>query len=284
MGYKRRNINLDIREDNFKPIFSKESLTYYRDEKEGYATFSSSYLPHLREVVINPLANYILSICDGNRSIRDICGHLSEHYPKVEYEKICADVGNILFQYSRMGILSWKEGYPFMNKHEVEINERYKIVSVDETQIRQLRDFIKEKHGNEINYCNPYSSFGSYDELKLRSDLFSYTEEYFFLLKDNEIVGLISYVIPINYISTASNIGLVICNNDDLSNIIKYSIELLKELSIKKLTKIIFFGEDNIKTVNLFDEILKESGYKKEAVLEKEIDNLDIFRMCNLIV
>lgn len=278
MSYVKRIVNINVEENRSKPIFKKEYLEFYRLEKAGYITIISKKHPEIREIMINPIGNYILSQCNGENYIKDICKNLYNNYANIKYQKICDDVCNILFQYDKIGIISWKGDNPFMANYKRIIDENRIVINVNENQINELFEFIKQEHNNMIEYCIPYKDKNSYDELKLRNDLFSYSEEYFFLKKNNKISGVISFIIPLENITTVSRIGIIICNKEDLKDILKYSMEILKDICIKELTKIVYIEKENELSINGITDIIKEVGYTKESYLVKEINDINLIR------
>lgn len=70
------------------PIFKRENLLYFREEKDGYFTIISKKHPETRELIINSTAFKILELADGNRTINEIINDFEENlamYTEVYY-------------------------------------------------------------------------------------------------------------------------------------------------------------------------------------------------------
>lgn len=118
-----------------KPFFNKESLSYYREEKENHITIVSKKHPETNELVINPTARSILELCNGERELADITGLMAEMYDApidVLNKDVCVTLSNL----SKLGIIDWKEGEdPFMIRNEKKLSDGYEAVIAVEADI-----------------------------------------------------------------------------------------------------------------------------------------------------
>lgn len=127
------------------PVFKRENLLYFREEKEGYFTIISKMHPETRELIINSTAMKILELADGNRTINEIINEFQQKYNDVSKDIIKKDVLKTLSSFTRLGIVEWINENPFLYKYEEPINENYSMHIAQEDDIREIESFIKSK-------------------------------------------------------------------------------------------------------------------------------------------
>ncbi len=267
-----------------RPIFKISSLSYYRDEKEGYATLVSEKHPELREMVINPTAKDILDLCDGSRGIKEICRKMSENYRGVSENVISKDVSKILGSYSRMGIISWEGGDPFVKRFEENFGNGLQIMIAQEEDITDLMTFMevsRTKDSKDLQdflcYQNPFSSEKEYCEVAMRQKLFAFTEDFFLLKKDNLLAGLLSISIPVTTKATSTSLGIIYAPESFFAGLVAYSIRHLPRICIiDGITKIKFFGITARQMDGKISEYLTKTGFLREGIMRSEIKNKDV--------
>jgi len=259
------------------PVFKRENLLYFREEKEGYFTIISKMHPETRELIINSTAMKILELADGNRTINEIINEFQQKYNDVSKDIIKKDVLKTLSSFTRLGIVEWINENPFLFIYEEPINENYSMYIAQENDIRELENFLKVNLDNKkiennfIIYKNPVILSGEYSELSLRQKLFSYNEEFFLLKNKNEIEGLLSISLPIFYNIYESVIKLIITPINFFKDLLRYSINYLPFLVIRDITKISVYESNYEILNNTLKDLLINEGFKKEGELKNEL-------------
>ncbi len=269
--------------DNAVPIFSKDYLLYFRDEKEGYMTLISKEHPETMELIINPTSKQILELCNGKRTISDIYKTFEKWYPQVSKKKLHMDIIKALSNFSRLGIIKWEGKNPFVNEMREEIdNNIYMLVGYEE-HFSLIMNFLnsfgipQQKYNiahNYYFYLNPLSIPNhEYRDVAIRQKLFSYSEEFFLIRRKDKTIGLITVSVPIYQKgkSKAGVINLIVVEkkNKILDYAFDYILRIFPIFSIVQPTKIKIFLEKED------DEIiahLKEKGFKLEGKVKNEID------------
>jgi len=270
------------------PVFSKDNLMYFRDEKEGYMTLISKEHPETMELIINPTSKEILEFCDGNRTISDIYKAFEEGYPDVSKKRLQLDINKTLSTYSRLGIIKWKGKNPFINEMREEIGGDFSISVGYEEHLPVIMDFLNSFgiHEQEYNipddfyfYLNPILLPNQeYKDVVIRQKLFSFSEEFFILREKNKLLGLITMGVPIiqQGKTKAGVINLIVIKKEDeiFKNLLEYILRIFPMFSIVEPTKIKFFSEKKDKDIISH---LKENGFVLEGTLKNEIGfNRDI--------
>lgn len=97
------------------PQLEDKKLVYYRRESTENITF---YIANgkTQELSMNGEAWEILKLCNGKRSVGEICRIFSSRYNHIDPSiNLARDVADILFMFDKLGALSWNEGgSPFM--------------------------------------------------------------------------------------------------------------------------------------------------------------------------
>lgn len=269
------------------PIFSKSNLEYYRDEKEGYATIIPKKHPETRETIINPTARFILELCNGNMNVNGIRNYMAQLYGNIPENTLMLDLINTLFNFSRLGVIEWKEGgNPLVFRFEKEIENGFRIVVAQEDDIMEILDFLNKSFTKDtveeegfICYINPFKSITDYNEIALRQQLFAFEEEYFLLKNGGVIEGLMSVVLPAGSKSSSASIGLMFLPVFALPGLLSFCAEILPSISVKNLTKIRF----SARLGNSMDEgictHLTSYGFNDEGISRKEIGTMDIINL-----
>jgi len=258
-------------------LFSKDNLKYFREEKNEYITVMSKEHPESKELIINPTAKEILYLCNGKRSYSEIVEIMLNKYD-VKRKILENDIRKTLLFYSNLKIIEWLEGEnPFIMNHCKVLSEKEELTAklAHESDIRKILDFL-QNYKETLNYYSPYINEGDYSELVLRSKLFSFSEEFFILEKKGVIQGCLGIQMPINQSFTAAAINIILCPENELEHLLKYSISILSKTSVCPITKIRFIARNENSKDDLIANIVIKCGFIYEGFFRKEIGDLDI--------
>ncbi len=242
------------------------------------------------ELVVNRTGREIILLCDGTRTLQEIVDEMKIRYPKVEEKVLKNDIYKCLANFSRLCIIEWRNGNnPFLYCKEEPINSHISLRIGQEDDLRNILTFIETVNSsafpreNYFIYISPFYTPKEYGEVALRQKLFSFIEEFFLLLKDGEIFGLLSIEIPSLPNNRAAKIKLIACPRDYFLNLLKYSEDNFPFLSVRDITKIRIYellGEPHFGELR---EVLLKNHYKEEGVLLDEFgfgQNARIYAKC----
>lgn len=264
------------------PIFSKENLSYYRDEKDGFATFIPKAHPETMEMIINPTSKEILDLCDSQKSVADIIKVFQGEYPTVPLEQLKVDIVKTLSSYSAMGVITWKSLNPFHNLIREDKKDGYYITVGYESHLPRVLDFLQVVGllNNTVNrdtyyyYCNPdLIPKQEYCETGLKQKLFGFAENLFVLWKDDKIEGL--FTIGIEVLGKKDRrpgaVYLIIIKKEDnfIDMMLEYSLRIFPYMTYLYPTKVKFISA--VKDNEIIGK-LKQAGFLFEYSLKNEFD------------
>jgi hypothetical protein len=267
--------------ENQIPILKEENILYKREEYEGHLTIIPKYHPETRELVINQTGTQILKFCNGLRDLEEIEKDMLNLYPQVSTDILKRDVLSTVAKFSRLGILEWKGENPFLDGKEEPISDQFSMVIGQETDIQRIENFINtsgifsdEKNTDSMTlykYHDPYINKLEYIEANLRLKLFNYFEEFFMLVENNEICGIIS-LNPSLIGSTAAIFRMVIVPVDHFIHLINYAETNIQYISVTPtpITKSKILEDTRHVLNNKMKKDLFEQGYKIEGELKNE--------------
>lgn len=274
-------LNLEYTDDIYvksKPIFNKKQIFFMRDEKKDFTSIILKKYAFLNDLLIDPLAHKILNLCDGTKSIEDICSEISQLYINIDKDIIYKDLIDLLNQYNKISLITWKDGVnPFMDNYILQLGNGFKIELASETCLEELVNFFKYRDKNKVFYINPGRIINEYiDELVIREKLFMRAEE-FIVVKNNEnkIEGVISVLIPSRMRSTTSSIGIILMPEEFIGESLRFLTQSLQNISVKTLKKIKYQHIINNNMHQLRSEFLNNK-FITEAILKKEHEDNDI--------
>ena len=160
------------------PVFEKEKLPYYRDEKDGNLSLIAPFSPLAEHLIINAASVEILELCNGTNNIKDIFNFIINKYESENFQEVKNDLNYSFMTFSSMGIITWKDGVdPFMIKYREIIDNELELVCASEIDLNEIVHFfrnldIKSDNNNYFFYVNPCKSKGSLTELEVRESLF----------------------------------------------------------------------------------------------------------------
>ncbi len=263
------------------PIFKRENLLYEREEKERYWTIVPKFHPETRELVINFTARKILELCNGKRTIEEIVEEMKNNFPTIPKETIQRDVYDTIGGYSRLLIIEWIGENPFLYKRETILSDDLTLVIAQEDDILRIKKFIDNflfQENRQIDdkpdlflYKSPGISTFEYEEVALRAKLFSFGEEFFLLIRGEEISGFISISPPIVPYATAGMFKIICAPKDFIGDILRYAYDNLPFISINNITKIRIQESTSEKLEPDLEKVLLNDGYKEEWIMEHEL-------------
>ncbi|RMG77173.1 MAG: PqqD family protein [Bacteroidetes bacterium] len=197
------------------PIYREENVLYQREEKSGYWTFIPKFHPETRELIVNRTSKEILNLCNGNNTLEEIEDMMKKKYPDVNEYIIINDVRKTISSFSRLGIIDWEGENPFLYINEEPLRNGYTMRVAQENDHRAIHKFLSElnsiDHERYIFYRSPIALTNEYNEVSLRQKLFAFSEDFFLLLKNGKIHGVISIAMPLLFVETSAIIKNIIC-------------------------------------------------------------------------
>ena len=263
------------------PIFKEQNASFLRQEKEGFALLISRAHPEARELVINDTTQQIAHLCDGKRSIADVADQLKRKYPMVPQEQLQRDVQQVLGSLSRLGFVEWSTENPYLFRRDEAIDAEYSLRVGFEEDLGQLLEFLRGARLFElpaaparpdcVSYLSPLVNGLEYDELPLRQKLFSFGEQFFFLVKADRIEGLVSFVTPARPVESAS-LRLMAAPAEFAPALLRYGLDQLPYLTVNPVAKVKL--HELLSTVDANDRFLalaRELGFQDEGTARNEL-------------
>ena len=138
--------------------------------------------------------------------------------------------------------------------------------------VGRIIKFVKwaENKKDIINYHSPTVRPEDYTEIVIRQKMFFYLDEFFLLLKNNKIIGLVSVGTERSIGNSVAGIRIVICPEKYLTRLLHYAHSHTPIISIVEYTKIRFFEHLTNRSNPKLLETLKKVGYKDEGILKNE--------------
>jgi len=263
-----------------KPVFKKEYLAYERKENGGFWTIIPKYHPETNELIINQTSKDILDLCDGNKDIPALIESMVTKYPSASKELVTKDVDQLLSSYSRLNLIAWENGSnPYITKRDKLIDESYSIAVGTEEELESISKFILDSKvlsqtvdthsikNDMYYYKSPFADDNVYSVLSIRQKLFSYTEEFILLYKEDAICGVIGISMPIGPVSSAA-IEFVYCPKAFAEQMFSYSHTILPHVCVRPIAKIKFLISNTCP--NNIEADLAVMKYNQEATLQNE--------------
>jgi hypothetical protein len=264
------------------PIENKDIVAFSRREKDGFVTKILSDLPGGTKL-LNSTAEEILKLCDGRNTIEIIKNTLCERYPNIKKKEISKDLTQTLLILNRNNLIKWKDNQdPFKvesNIFEIRHDDHIRTFRADESFYHDIHAFLKKcgiigknmgKEKNYIGICSSLLRSNIYEELTLRMRIFNYTEIFYFLEQDDELIGMLS-VLDDYPISKRGIISLLtLKDNEKKNDQITFLFDILKKDSINKFDKIKFSIASTLNNIDYYLDCLKNIGFTIEGKLVDE--------------
>lgn len=252
---------------NLNAIPRKE-IYYIREEGDTYRIIPSIGYTYMK--IINCTAKTILDLIDGNTSLGEIQNKMIDMYSNVKPEEITNDLMKTIIDFYGAKIISIEiaKGEQLNMDKDIIYNDEnmnIEIVHFSEIDFDLINTFIKDKSNKSINNENIDSL---HCDTVLRSQLFSYSAEFYGLMKDDKLKVIVSFNKRITKFGDYYRNGMLIYNEDynnyELKTFIKEVSNHLSHTSAFNCKKIRFSFVD---VDNCFlTKILQQAGY--EGVLK----------------
>lgn len=258
------------------PIMNDKN--YIKRESEGYRLIPGFGYDY--SLNINESAYQMIAIIDGVKDVGTILNCLTEKYNNVDYKIIKNDFSKLLRTLIKVNAAKLLRGNLEMNKETIIYNNNnLEIIHLKEYDYQYIFDFLLNKELDSKVIFNSLVE-NTYNEISLRMGLFNYTEEYFALVENEEILAIISYK------QTQTNLGnfyrngiIKYVNNIDsykLNILLKSSTEFMMNSNLINCKKVRFsFMSDD----DFLKDILGKVGY--QSVIQ---NNLLIGNVCENIM
>lgn len=266
-------LNLKLKyTDSCIPIYNQSKLPYIRNERNGYKTI---VLPNQDPIIydlINPTTDYILSLIDGKRTLKEIYSEMIKQFGEEYKSEIQKDLPNTILALWMKNVIKFKKGaLPNMDNICIDLKNDYKLKLAFDEDMIGLYDFLKNQDHCNVNYTSIISNFFIETQLQLRASIFNMNSLFFMLLYKEKIIGVVMIGMPI--LSSVATIDIVKSSEDKLKMILNGVFELITKISITKITKLRIHLQ---KKDNLLKDTLLELGFNKIASLEKEINDTSV--------
>jgi len=257
---------------NFKPLFKPDRVVFYREEKSGllYLMVKDSFI---QDIIINRTTNFILSLCDGLKSINDICVILMKKYNRVSEDTLKNDIINSLYHCHCIGILNWKGGSPFMGDYSKNINSKW-LYLAQEDDIRNIKMILSDKEKCNFSYINCLRNWDYYDIVAIRASMFKFVEDFFIIYSSEKkiVEGIISVIAP-DELRGSCQVGVMLGKGLNITPYLREIISSYPQIINKKINKFKIPVCDK----ESYKSLLDDSGLQLENIAKRElIDGRDI--------
>lgn len=185
------------------PMFDDKNV-FHREEKEGFHTFIK-YGIQENVKIINNTAHKIIELCNGNNSVKDIYSELTKLYPDVPEKLIEKDINETLIIFNNNDFISWKDGENPFQKAEPEFQHKtgeYVVKKYVTEEFKKIHEIIKalfvpdkSEHKLTSSMISPLVRNGAlYNEVILRNRIFNRGENFYYLEKDNKLMGVLAII------------------------------------------------------------------------------------------
>lgn len=252
---------------NLNAIPRKE-IYYIREEGDVYRIIPSLGFTYMK--IINCTAKKILDLIDGNKSLGEILNSMIEMYSNVQPEEITNDLMNTIIDFygAKIILIEIAKGEQINMDKDIIYNDKdmnVEIVHFSEIDFNLINTFIKDKSNKSINN----ETFDSlHCDIVLRSQLFSYSGEFYGLMKGDMLKAIVSFNKRVTKFGDYYCNGMIVYNEDysnyELKIFIKEVSNHLFHTSVFNCKKVRF---SYIEVDNCFlTEILEQIGY--ESILK----------------
>lgn len=270
-----------------KPKFMWDSVAYKREEKEGHLTIVSQNAPDLGSFVLNPTAQRVVELADGERSLSQVYAEFASTYDEVTPEAVKGDVNELLRQLGRLGLICWEGGRnPFLRvTPEVVIeDEASDLVAVlaTESHLREIGDYLMTALGDpepddKLIIKSPVLfHLADYSDLVIRNKIFQFMEFFGLIRKGDETVGLCAVIasLPQSNSRIAHLMLLILDEEVDLgagARLIHRALSRLNEYVATTNYKVRCYLAEEQRKSPVIMRLLTAIGFKEESLLKDEI-------------
>ncbi|MEW5706325.1 MAG: PqqD family protein [Actinomycetota bacterium] len=263
-----------------KPIFDYGLLEYYRNERAGYMTIVPKLHPETQELIMNPTAVEVLTLCDGRHTVEEIISVFIEKYPFVDSSIITNDINATLASYSRLGLISWDGEDPYRLLLEVYLGDEV-VASIAREEdlpviigLLERFGFLELELSNIADHIIYKSPLLVHNELKLstlRNKLFSFFEDFFLLRKNGKPIGIVSFQMPFEEARTAAILKVLICPVEIFEAFLSYALQELRKVAIRQIQKVKALIECSNHNCEFTKAMLNRASFIQESELKDEV-------------
>ncbi len=255
-----------------------EKRAFVRKEKEDKLLFIPDGLTFNEALIFNNVGRYILEAIDGTQTVADINRLIVNMFPDIPPLIIISDIKTFLQDVTRLNVIKWKEGgFKVYDGKKIDRLNDSIVWRCGEGYIRRILKLLEDP-SIELKYINPDDGEEMYDSLSIRAKQFSYLEEFYILIEQEQPTAMISFVPSKDIKSKVTRIGSIIIKNADDSKLLtfflnKAILDIKNECysyDTKVRIKLIQNHSDTRPMYNILQQILCDIGFKEICVLENE--------------
>ena len=255
-----------------------EKRAFVRKEKEDKLLFIPDGLTFNEALIFNNVGRYILEAIDGTQTVADINRLIVNMFPDIPPLIIISDIKTFLQDVTRLNVIKLKEGgFKVYDGKKIDRLNDSIVWRCGEGYIRRILKLLEDP-SIELKYINPDDGEEMYDSLSIRAKQFSYLEEFYILIEQEQPTAMISFVPSKDIKSKVTRIGSIIIKNADDSKLLtfflnKAILDIKNECysyDTKVRIKLIQNHSDTRPMYNILQQILCDIGFKEICVLENE--------------
>ncbi|MBU9058067.1 PqqD family protein [Catenibacterium mitsuokai] len=257
------------------PIFNKHIVGYFREENQGFISFSTKD-NYQYPMLLNKSSLDIIALFDGTLSLKAIIEKLIDKYGVENKKLIEKDIYNIILKLWTLGLIKWKNRrIPYMEDFKYKVNESVYIEVAFDNKLSEIYRFLKNDDIDSYEYTSPLSENDWKDNYILRNSLFTMNSIILMIYLENKLQGVI-ILSPQNSKSTSLRLEYIkLTNIQYLSDFLCNINKIIKDVAIKKYSKIYLYTRVNNSNDNLLSKQIS-NVLIDVCTLEKEINNLNI--------
>lgn len=257
------------------PIFNKHIVGYFREENQGFISFSTKD-NYQYPMLLNKSSLDIIALFDGTLSLKAIIEKLIDKYGVENKKLIEKDIYNIILKLWTLGLIKWKNRrIPYMEDFKYKVNESVYIEVAFDNKLSEIYRFLKNDDIDSYEYTSPLSENDWKDNYILRNSLFTMNSIILMIYLENKLQGVI-ILSPQNSKSASLRLEYIkLTNIQYLSDFLCNINKIIKDVAIKKYSKIYLYTRVNNSNDNLLSKQIS-NVLIDVCTLEKEINNLNI--------
>lgn len=225
------------------PIFNKHIVGYFREENQGFISFSTKD-NYQYPMLLNKSSLDIIALFDGTLSLKAIIEKLIDKYGVENKKLIEKDIYNIILKLWTLGLIKWKNRrIPYMEDFKYKVNESVYIEVAFDNKLSEIYRFLKNDDIDSYEYTSPLSENDWKDNYILRNSLFTMNSIILMIYLENKLQGVI-ILSPQNSKSTSLRLEYIkLTNIQYLSDFLCNINKIIKDVAIKNIQKYIYIHE-----------------------------------------
>lgn len=260
------------------PKFEFESLAYYREEKEGNLTIRSKIHPNSIELILNETSKDIMNLCNGERDIKTITKEMMEMYMGASENLILGDIVKFLKEFSKMRLVTWKNGNPFFHDNKLQLDEGYTVSICSFEDAQKIYKFInrssvknQDKQPADLVYINPFTIEAGFSINNIYRNLMDDIKKYIAIEKDGVLEGIAC--INISRMTAVCDFLYIIINSENkyIGDFISYIIQTAPLISSNTVAGCRLYENTDSLIESEYMYVFKELGFYHSGILRDEI-------------